>query len=204
MMLLFRIFRRLNRFKERARSVWLLRQFLWSGKPRHKRLQIGRDVYFSVPVRNDGAGSLVIGKQNSFGCPVSARLGKGEILIQARHPNSEIVIGEGNEFNNNVAIVSNERITIGDRCRIGDQVAIMDCDFHEIAPETRNRTHGLTAPVTIGNNVWLGSRVMILKGVTIGDNSVIGAMSVVNKSIPANCIAAGFPARVVRSLDCGE
>lgn len=55
-------------------------------------------------------------------------------------------------------------------------------------------------PVTIGNNVWLGSRVMILKGVSIGDNSVIGASSVVTKPIPANCIAAGNPAKIIRYI----
>jgi maltose O-acetyltransferase len=85
-------------------------------------------------------------------------------------------------------------------CQIGDQVAIYDCDFHEINPSTRDRSYGPTSPVVIGNNVWLGSRVIVLKGVTIGDNSVVGAMSVVTKSIPANCVAAGIPARIIRHI----
>ena len=204
MIFLFRLLRFVNRHIERIRYAWFLRQFVWAGKSRHKRLELGENVIFTVPVRGDGLGSVVIGKQNSFGCPVAIRMGKGDILLQARARNAEISIGESNEFSNNIAIVANERITIGDRCRIGDQVVILDCDFHEVAPETRNRSHGLSAPVTIGNNVWLGSRVMVLKGVTIGDNSVISAMSIVNKSIPANCVAAGFPARVVRFFDCSK
>ncbi len=56
------------------------------------------------------------------------------------------------------------------------------------------------ASVKIGNNVWLGSEVTILKGVTIGDNAVIGAKSLVTKNIPANCIAAGVPAKVIRMI----
>ncbi len=56
-------------------------------------------------------------------------------------------------------------------------------------------------PVRIGNNVWIGSRVMVLKGASIGDNSVIAAMSVVTSAIPANCVAAGVPAKVIRKIE---
>jgi maltose O-acetyltransferase len=83
---------------------------------------------------------------------------------------------------------------------IGDQVTILDCDFHEISPITRMNGVGPIEPVVIGDNVWLGSRVMVLKGVTIGENSVVAAMSVVTKSIPPNSIAVGNPARVIRSI----
>jgi len=114
---------------------------------------------------------------------------------------SEIVIGNQNAFNNGVCLIANERIEIGNGCQIGDLVAIYDCDFHEIAPATRNRSAGLTSPVRIGNNVWLGSRAMVLKGVGIGDNSVVAAMSVVTKSVPANCIVAGNPAKVIRVIE---
>jgi len=127
--------------------------------------------------------------------------GNGAILIQPRSPASKIEIGSKNCFSNNVTIVANQQITIGDACQIGDQVTIYDCDFHEIPPSSRNASAGSTKPVYIGNNVWLGSRVMILKGVSIGDNSVIGAMSLVTKSIPANCVATGIPAKIVRSIE---
>lgn len=153
-----------------------------------------------MPVRCDGAGSLILGDTNCFGCPTAPILGKGEILLQPRTPEAVIQIGSHNLFSNSVCMIANERITVGDRCQIGDQVTITDCDFHEINPSTRNRSSGPTHPVTLGNNVWLGSRVMVLKGVTIGDNSVIGAMSLVTKSIPANSLAAGTPAKVIRVL----
>jgi maltose O-acetyltransferase len=96
--------------------------------------------------------------------------------------------------------VATKSIVIGNGCQIGDLVAIYDTDFHEINPATRNNSTGECAPVHIGNNVWLGSRVIVLKGVTIGDNSVVAAMSVVTKSLPTNCIAAGVPAKVVKAI----
>ncbi|MEI6197985.1 MAG: DapH/DapD/GlmU-related protein [Verrucomicrobiota bacterium] len=184
----------------RIRNVWYLQCLIWTEKSRHKQLIVGKNVRFNVPVRGGGEGTLIIGNRNSLGYRPAPRLGTGEILLQARHPDAIITIGEANAFNNNVSFLANGQITIGDRCQIGDLVCIYDCDFHEIDPATRNRSAGITKPVIIGNNVWLGSRVMVLKGVTIGDNSVIAAASVVTKSIPSNCIAAGNPAKVIRTI----
>ncbi|MEI6212126.1 MAG: DapH/DapD/GlmU-related protein [bacterium] len=73
----------------------------------------------------------------------------------------------------------------------------MDNDYHSV--EDR-RQPGVSAPIILGCNVWLGVRVIVLKGVTIGDNAVIGAGSVVTHDIPANSLAAGVPARVIRSF----
>lgn len=79
-------------------------------------------------------------------------------------------------------------------------MVVIDSDFHEIDPDLRKRSTGPSEAVNIGDNVWLGSRSIVLKGVTIGDNSVVDAMSLVNKSIPANCVAAGNPAKVIRKI----
>jgi maltose O-acetyltransferase len=127
-------------------------------------------------------------------------LGSGALLIQPRNRDALIEIGNNNWFSNNIALCANEKISIGHGCQIGDQVAIYDCDFHEIDPTTRHLSCGPKSPVFIGNNVWLGSRVIILKGVTIGDNTVVGAMSIVTKSIPSNCVAAGIPANIIRKI----
>jgi acetyltransferase-like isoleucine patch superfamily enzyme len=192
---------RLERYACLSSQQWRLHRFSRRERACLKRLEIGKDVVFHVPVRSSGMGSLLIGDDNSFGYSLSTILGTGEILLQPRTRQGVIVIGRDNCFNNNVTMVANESIIIGDHCQIGDQVAIYDCDFHEVNPATRNRSPGPVRPVTIGNNVWLGSRVIVLKGVTIGENSVIGAMSLVNKSIPANTIAAGNPAKVIRSIE---
>ncbi len=128
---------------------------------------------------------------------MAPQLGSGAILIEPRRCDALIEIGNRNLFSANITICANEKLSIGHGCQIGDQVAIYDCDFHEINPTFRSSGCGPRSPVVIGNNVWLGRRVMVLKGVTIGNNSVIGAMSIVTKSIPPNCIAVGIPAQVI-------
>jgi len=89
-------------------------------------------------------------------------------------------------------------ITIGDSCMIASNAYITDSDWHGIY----NRVEvGASAPVEIGRNVWLGDSTIVCKGVSIGDNSIIGAGAVVVGKIPANVIAAGNPARVIKKLD---
>ncbi len=96
-------------------------------------------------------------------------------------------------------ITSAEHIRIGDSCMIAAEVVISDSDWHGLY--NRTRPFRCTEPVTIANNVWLGQRSIICKGVTIGENSVIGAGAVVTRDIPANVVAAGNPARVVKQLN---
>ncbi len=95
-----------------------------------------------------------------------------------------------------------ERVTIGDNVAVGANSVIVDTDFHPIDPKARllDPQNGKTAPIVIEDNVFIGMNCHILKGVTIGQNSVIGAGSVVSRSIPPDSIAAGNPAIVIRSL----
>ena len=72
--------------------------------------------------------------------------------------------------------------------------------YHPLEAKLRNSGRELAAPITIGNNVWLGAGVIVLSGVTIGDGAVVGAGSIVTKSIPANSLAVGNPARVIREI----
>lgn len=88
-------------------------------------------------------------------------------------------------------------VTIGDDSLIGHNVVIATLN-HDLAPNRRGDMH--PRPVVIGRNVWVGSNATILPGVTIGDDAVIGAASVVTKDVPAGSIAVGSPARVVRSV----
>jgi acetyltransferase-like isoleucine patch superfamily enzyme len=100
------------------------------------------------------------------------------------------------------AICARKKVVIGNDVLIGANVVIADNDFHSLAPEARNTSHeNIPAEeVVIGDGVWLGADVYVCKGVSVGDRSVIGAKSVVTKSIPPNCLAAGIPARVIRML----
>ena len=108
-------------------------------------------------------------------------------------------IGERAFINYGCSIAAQKSISIGPRCSIGPYTNIIDNAFHRLEPERRDETPELL-PVVIEENVWLGSRVIVLPGVTIGRDSVIGAGSVVTRDIPARCVAAGVPARVIRSL----
>lgn len=101
------------------------------------------------------------------------------------------------------AIICNHQITIGNNVVIGGNTVIYDTDFHSLDAEQRNnpkqdRINARWAPVVIADHVFIGAHSTILKGVTIGENSVVGACSVVSKSIPANEIWAGNPAVFIR------
>ncbi|MFK0571347.1 sugar O-acetyltransferase [Endozoicomonas sp.] len=109
-----------------------------------------------------------------------------------------IEIGSNFYANHNLTIIDACNVTIGDNVLIAPHVMI-STSTHPIDPVERQKTE-YGAPVTIGNNVWIGGNVSILPGVTIGDNCVIGAGSVVNKDIPANNVAVGNPCRVIRTL----
>lgn len=107
----------------------------------------------------------------------------------------------GNNFyaNHNLTVLDAGGVTFGDNVFIGP-----DCGFytsgHPLDAERRNAGLEYAYPITVGNNVWIGGGVRVVPGVSIGDNSVIGAGSVVVKDIPANSVAAGNPCRVIRKI----
>ncbi|RZA05718.1 MAG: acyltransferase [Moraxellaceae bacterium] len=98
-----------------------------------------------------------------------------------------------------VRISAAQSIRIGNNCMFAAKVYISDSDWHGIY--NRIRPFRCTKPIVLKNNVWLGESVIVNKGVTIGENSVIGAGSVVTKNIPANSIAAGNPAKVIKTIN---
>lgn len=117
----------------------------------------------------------------------------------SKQADAEIVIGDYCLISPGVRISSAKSIRIGDNCMLAANVIISDSDWHGIY--NRIRPFRCTKPVVIENNVWLGERVTITKGVTIGENSVIGTGSVVTKNIPANSVAAGNPARIIKTIN---
>lgn len=95
-------------------------------------------------------------------------------------------------INENVQIICGNYIEIGEGTAIGPDVVIRSTDAHRINGQEEDK------PIIIGNNVWVGQGAMILKGVKIGDGAVVGAKSLVTKDVPAHCVVAGNPARVVK------
>ena len=105
-------------------------------------------------------------------------------------------------INPGARITSAESISIGVGCMLAMHTSINDADWHDL--QHRIFAPGETAPVVLEQNVWLGEGTLVLKGVTIGENTVVGAGSMVSRSLPANVVAAGNPARVIKPLPDGE
>jgi len=164
------------------------------------KLELPPKTKMVVPVLINGRGQVVVGDRVTFGDSKSPKSGNGAILLQARDEGSRIIIGEKTAFSNNVSLIARKHIKVGSFCLIGDGVQIVDADFHGIKPSERRRSSGSVESVHIGDNVWLGSRVTILKGVTVGDGSIIAAGAVVVSDIPSSVIAAGVPAKVIKTL----
>ncbi|MEV6261442.1 sugar O-acetyltransferase [Streptomyces sp. NPDC051784] len=112
---------------------------------------------------------------------------------------SNITIGARTFVNYHLTALDVARITIGEDCQIGPNVQLLT-PTHPVEPGPRRDKLEAALPITIGDNVWLGGGVVVCPGVSIGDNSVIGAGAVVTKDIPADVVAVGNPARVIRSL----
>ena len=153
------------------------------------------------PILFVGPGEVALGEGVQFGWKNSPFFYSGYCHVEVSNAASRIEVGDRTEFNNNLFLKSEgEGIRIGEDCLFGAEVQIFDSDFHELTPGRRVGGTPKTAAVEIGDGIFAGMGVKILKGVTIGNDSVIGAGSVVTSSIPAGVIAAGNPARVIREL----
>lgn len=112
-------------------------------------------------------------------------------------PGGVLEIGDNVFINYGVSISAHQRIRIGNRCQIGNWSILMDNDYHQIEDHGRPSP---SAPIILEDEVWLGARVIVLKGVTIGRGAVIGAGSVVTRDVPPRSLAVGAPARIVRTF----
>jgi len=108
-----------------------------------------------------------------------------------------LIIGDNSFINVGAIISAHYQIKIGKNAQIAPGVILMDNDFHGVKDRA---SIDVSAPITIGDNVWLATRVVVLKGVTIGEGSTIAAGAVVTKDIPPYSLAAGIPAKVIKSL----
>lgn len=112
---------------------------------------------------------------------------------------SHIEVGKNFFANYNCTIIDVAKVTIGDNCQMAPNVAIYTAG-HPLHPVSRNSLYEYGISVTIGDNVWIGGNTVILPGVHIGSNTVIGAGSVVTKDIPDWVVAAGNPCRVIKKI----
>lgn len=122
-------------------------------------------------------------------------------ILSTQRSGAELVIGEGCGFSGS-SIVSFNRIEIGRNFGGGVNSSIYDGDFHGLKAKDRCSSECVkSAPVIIGDDVWMAANSMILKGVTVGNRVVIGAMSLVTHDIPDDCLVVGNPARIIKTID---
>ena len=154
-------------------------------KAPNSRIKIGKDVLLISDSRYNSAGV------------------NHPVILATEKEGAEIILGDGTGFSG-ASIVAFKSIKIGDRSGGGVNCNIWDGDFHS----TEAIERGIDAkpqdapskPIEIGEDVWMGANVTVLKGVTIGDRAIIGAMSLVNKDVEADTIVAGVPARMIKKL----
>jgi acetyltransferase-like isoleucine patch superfamily enzyme len=196
----------------RERGVWLtalracdylrwrfwvrgVKSFLVSVALRAKGVRVGRGVAFVKDnrfVTDYSRGAIEIGDRAVFG---------RHTILEGRG----IKIGADVTLNNYCHVMSERRVEIGSDTLIAPHCFITDYDhaFGGSGGVLMRKRGTIAKPVLIGKNVWVGAHAVILKGVRIGDGAVIAAGSVVTRGVPANCVAAGVPARVVRRIRRG-
>lgn len=191
-----RIFSKLISVQGNIQTWWLLR-----GNEVHYSTYHSYGVPYIMVARG---GRMTIGKDfrmnnglkaNPIGCPQ-----KCTFFV---HTDCDITIGN-NVGISQTALISHCSITIGNNVKIGGGTSVYTTDFHSLDPIIRaskdDQKHRKSAPVVISDNVFIGAKCIILKGVTIGENSVIGAGSVVTKNVPSNQIWAGNPAKFIKNV----
>lgn len=199
-------------------KIWpILKQFYYIKANRYlfkiQGVKFGRNlkVYYKFILGGDGR--VIIGDNFTFSSggginPISRNI-QGSIYTD--FDDTVIQIGDRVGISSS-CLWAMERITIGNDVNIGADCVIMDHDAHPIDYLQRRRSMAFSipykeysklipsAPIVIGNDVWIGARCIILKGVTIGDRSIVAAGSVVTKSLPADCLAGGNPCKVIKML----
>jgi acetyltransferase-like isoleucine patch superfamily enzyme len=182
-------------------AEYLRRPGIWKYQAMSTCPRVSGSPFRWQPVLFLGPGAILIGDDVEFGWPTAQDFRHGYSQLEAVTPEATITIGDHVRISNNAFLKSEgPGITIGPHGLLGSRVCIYDTDFHDLDPRRRRGGTPLMGAVELEENVFIGDRVLILKGVRIGKDSVIGAGSVVTRSIPAGVVAAGNPARVVREL----
>ena len=166
----------------------------------------GVKCYGPIDIMRAPKSEIIIGKNvsiisSSKRCTASSIFATTKLRTWSK--TAKIILEDGSGLNGTSITARSKTIRIGSGTMVAPNVTIMDSDFHALwPPESRayNPAFETDADVIIGKNVWIGSQCIIKKGVSIGDNSVIAAGSVVTGYIPANVLAGGVPARVIRKL----
>ena len=154
----------------------------------------GKNIIVNHRFQFSGKGKLIISDNVNLWAHAEKN------IFQTYSQNAEISLGKNSRINGGF-FQCREKIEIGENCLVGS-CHLMDTDFHHANPKKRFEAENIpTQKILVGKNVWLAGQSAILKGVTIGDNSVIAFRSVVAKSVPENSVVAGNPAKIVKKME---
>lgn len=157
------------------------------------RVRFGKGVIVGWKFKFRGKGRVFIGDRVNLWCHEE----KNQFFTYGK--GAHIKIGNDSRLNG-VTIQCRKSVEIGERCLIGSAI-IIDNDFHSIYAEHRNDPEYVkSASIKIGNDVWVAGQSVILKGVSVGDEAVIGMRAVVTKDVPGKVVVAGNPARIVKEI----
>lgn len=152
------------------------------------------------PIVLRGKGKINVGYNVNIGVINSPMFYNSYGYIEARNEDATLNFGNNIHINNGFSIASEKSIIIKDNVLIGFNCHIIDSAFHNIEIDKRNETDPNPKEVVVEENVFIGNNVTILKGVTIGENSVIANGSIVTENCPKNVIFGGIPAKVIKPL----
>lgn len=191
----YRLSQWLRRVRNRLYSLWI-KNFLG---------EVGEKCHFGYPLHLEGGGSQRIRIGAKTGIGSHSVLGSWERYGKDEQYEPEIIIGNDCNIGEFCHITAINKITIGDGLLTGRFVYIGDnahgglsWEEADIPPAKRHLTS--KGEIMIGRNVWIGDKVTVLGGVSIGDNVIVAANTVVTKDIPSNCVVAGVPAKVIKEL----
>jgi len=153
------------------------------------------------PVVLKGKGIITFGGNIKMGVQNSPLFYNTYVYIEARTEQSQISFGKNTYINNSFSLVSEKKITIGDDVLIGYNCNISDSNFHDLNKNNRTNTDPNPKQVIIENNVFIGNNVTVLKGVTIGENSIVATGAIVTKSFPKDVIIGGCPAKIIGEVN---
>jgi len=185
-----------------VKLIFSIKEFIY--KRYFKQVIWGGTVFYGKPIISTFKNSNITIGNNVVLCSTSKDTALGvnhPVILRTLSKDAKLTIGDDTGISG-ATICAQTSVSIGNGCLLGANVTIMDTDFHPIKSLDRryDKENITTKKVLIKDNVFIGCNSIILKGVTIGKNSVIAAGSVVSNSIPDNVIAGGNPAKVIKEL----
>ena len=181
-----------------ARYALLLWRYLWRRflTPAGWRWETDGPVFFGrdLQIQISKRGKVRFGRFTWIGDGTKIRCHEGEVEIGPK-----TVMGQ------ECTISAYKHVRIGQQCVIADRAMFIDFDHGMVEVERPIRLQGIyTRPVEVGSNVWIGYGAAVLRGTTVGDNSVLGTYAVITKDVPANAVVGGIPAQVIRMREAPQ